>query len=473
VAVVRLLLALAAALALAPVAQAGGPKMLVGATEDNVREPTLVAAKAKMDLLRLAGFDAVRVTQVWAPGQRSLAKADLVPLQNAVDAAKLSGVEVVLTVLQFGSRTTPLTEQQQSDFAAFAASLAKTLPTVRRFIVSNEPNLNRYWLPQFNDDGTDAAAPAYERLLATTYDALKAVDPKLEVLGGALAPRGGDVPGTGRDTHSPTAFIRDLGASYRLSGRTTPIMDALAMHPYEDNSSISPIAGTHPNTTTIAIADYDKLVALLKEAFDGTAQRGATLPILYDEFGVETIIPPAKASLYTGTEPATVHPVDDATQALYYRQALQLAFCQPNVEGIFLFHDVDETALAGWQSGLYYADSTPKASLAPTRTAMDETHRGMVAHCAGMMLRPAPKISWVREHAFLTCDIDCTYTARLVRLPRTRVATRTGRAVGGHPTLIQFPVRGLRKGRYRIELTLVAPVNPGAPVVRLGPAFSR
>ena len=33
-------------------------------------------------------------------------------------------------------------------------------------IVGNEPNLNRYWLPQFNDDGIDAAAPAYETLLA-------------------------------------------------------------------------------------------------------------------------------------------------------------------------------------------------------------------------------------------------------------------------------------------------------------------
>jgi hypothetical protein len=447
--------------------------MLVGATEDNVRQPTLLEAKAKMDLLLLAGFNAVRTTQIWAPGQTSLPPADLVPLRNAVEAARLAGVEVVLTVMQFGSRTTPLTDQQQSDFAAFAASLARAFPSIRRFVVSNEPNLNRYWMPQFNADGSDAAAPAYERLLAATYDALKAVDPKLEVLGGAISPRGGDLPNTGRDTHSPTAFIRDMGAAYRASGRTTPIMDALAMHPYEDNSSVSPIAGTHPTTTTIALADYDKVVALLTEAFDGTAQPGSTLPIVYDEFGVETQVPPSKTSLYTGREPATVQPVDEATQAQYYREALQLAFCQPNVHGMFLFHSVDEPDLDRWQSGLYYADGTPKSSLAPTRAAIDELHRGIVARCPDMTLTPRPRISWIRDHAFLTCDIDCTYTARLVRLPRTGVATRTGRAVGGHPTLVQFRTRGLRRGRYRIELSLGAPVNPGPPARRLGPFFSR
>jgi hypothetical protein len=34
------------------------------------------------------------------------------------------------------------------------------------------PNINRYWLPRFNADGTDAAAPAYEALLAASYGAI-------------------------------------------------------------------------------------------------------------------------------------------------------------------------------------------------------------------------------------------------------------------------------------------------------------
>ena len=211
------------------------------------------------------------------------------------------------SVLNFGSATTPLTDADQADFAAYAASVVSAAPGIEAVIVGNEPNLNRYWLPQFNDDGSDAAAPAYETLLARTYDAVKAADPGVRVLGGAVSPRGGDVPGV-RPTHSPTVFIRDLGVAYRASGRSTPIMDGFAFHPYEDNSSIAPVSGAHPNTTTIAMADYGKLVALLGEAFDGTAQLGSTLPIIYDEFGVETQVPPAKTQLYTGTEPAATSP---------------------------------------------------------------------------------------------------------------------------------------------------------------------
>src|SRR5438132_1239053 len=231
------------ALLAAGAASAGGPGMLIGATEDAVRQPTLVAAKAEMDLLTLAGFNAVRITQIWAPGETEPAAADLTELQNVEAAARLDGVTVMLGVTNFGSRTTPLTEDDRGQFAAYAAALARDLPGIRYFVIGNEPNLNRYWLPQFAPDGTDAAAPAYEALLAESYDALKAVSPKINVLGGAVSPRGGDDPTSIRQTHSPTTFIPDLGEAYRASGRQRPIMDALAFHPYEDNSSVAPVDG--------------------------------------------------------------------------------------------------------------------------------------------------------------------------------------------------------------------------------------
>ena len=139
-------------------------------------------------------------------------------------------------------------------------------------------------------------------------------------------------------------------------------MDAFAFHPYPESSSTGPNF-PHPNGTSIGLADYPKLVALLGTAFDGTAQHGSSLPILYDEFGIETTVPAAKAPLYTGTEPATTHPVDDATQAQMYTQAMQMAFCQKTVMGLFLFHVQDEAAIAAWQSGEYYVDGTPKSSL--------------------------------------------------------------------------------------------------------------
>ena len=58
----------------------------------------------------------------------------------------------------------------------------------------NESNLNLFWLPQFGSAGQDLAAIGYTKLLAKTYDAVKAAAPTVEVLGGALAHSGTDKP---------------------------------------------------------------------------------------------------------------------------------------------------------------------------------------------------------------------------------------------------------------------------------------
>jgi hypothetical protein len=461
---------LAAVLAFAAPAHAGGPAMRIGAVEDAPRSTDLLKAKAEMTLARLAGFDSIRITQIWTPGETAPTADDVTAVSNVTVAAGISGMRVLVTVMPFGSKTTPLTDEAQTQFAQFAAGLVTNVPAIQDVIVGNEPNLNRFWLPQFNVDGSDAAAPAYETLLARTYDALKAVSPDIQVYGGAVSPRGGDKPGTGRDTHSPTVFIKDLGAAYRASGRTEPIMDVYVQHVYEDNSSVPP--GTqHANTSTISLADYAKLVKLLGTAFDGTGQAGSTLPILYGEFGVESQIPAAKKSLYTGTEPATTKPVDEATQALYYSQAIQLAFCQPNVMGLMIFHAVDETVLTGWQSGLYYPDGTPKSSRDVVRTAAVESRRGIVARCPGLQLRVTATVArMAATHFRVTCDIDCTYTARLVRVNGGATAsTVRGHVTGGVPGGILFPKQ--RPGVYRIKVSLVAPVNPGPPTGLTGKAF--
>ena len=126
----------------------------------------------------------------------------------------------------------------------------------------------------------------------------------------------------------------------------------------------------HPRTTTISIADYDKLVALLGQAFDGTQQPGSTLPILYDEFGVQTSAPTDKRQLYSNHDlPSAGDTVDETTQGRYYRQALQLAACQKNVIGLLFFHVSDEADLDRWQSGVYYADDSPKSDLPVVKTA--------------------------------------------------------------------------------------------------------
>ncbi|HEY6029507.1 MAG TPA: hypothetical protein VIU44_03035 [Gaiellaceae bacterium] len=463
------LLSLLAALALAPAASAGGPYMMVGAADDVV----LQSSKANTALGRAAGLDTVRISAQWKTGLTALGEGDAASIGGAVAAAKADGVRIVISLYPFGSSVTPLSDQDRADFASWAADIVERFPYVHDFIVGNEPNLNRFWMPQFGPNGEDVAAPAYEALLAQTYDAIKAVHPLSTVYGGALAPRGVDKPNTGRDTHSPTAFLLDLGAAYRASGRQVPIMDAFAFHPYADASNVPPTFA-HPNSTAIGIADYDKLVSLLGQAFDGTAQRGSTLPILYDEFGVESQTPAAKEPLYTGTEAASVHPVDEATQAQFYRQALELTFCQKTVIGLLLFHFVDEPGHAAWQSGLYYVDGTPKSSLLPTKAAIDATRRGSIAVCPDLALTPKVTLTPVRRSArkvdvTLTSTLDARFAVRLRRVGAAPGKAATGTVLGRVPKLLHYT---LRPGRYQWLLTATALQNAGAPATLVSRPFS-
>jgi hypothetical protein len=379
----RILLLLVALVALAfagPAAASQG--MLVGAAEDAGRTADPAVAQAQMDLAKLAGLDAIRVTAVWAPGESEPDADTLAALQTAATAAQTDDIRLIVSVMSYGSATTPLTAQDQADFASYAAALVTGLPTVQDFIIGNEPNLNRYWMPQFGPGKKDAAAIAYERLLAQTYDAMKTVSPTVDVIGGSVSPRGTDDPSV-RPTHSPSTFIPDLGAAYRASGRTEPIMDAFAFHPYGESSRIGPDF-QHPRSTSIGLADYRKLVGLLSRAFNGTAQPGASLPILYDEYGVQSQIPFAEQSAYTDlTVPSGRDAVSEALQGSYYRLAIQMAACQPTVMGLLIFHTVDESDLDRWQSGMFYADGTPKSDLPVIKATAEQAETSSV-NCAAL-----------------------------------------------------------------------------------------
>jgi hypothetical protein len=361
----RRLVVLSAVALLAAGCGSHGPKLVVGVVEDAAKSGD---PRAEMARTRESGFRAVAFSSIWTRGLRAPAPAELASLRAASAAAAAERIRPIVTLYQFSSQT-PASSSDNSDFAAYAAALARGLPDVNDLIVGNEPNINLFWLPQFDASGGDAAAIAFERLLATTYDAVKAVRSNVQVIGAGLAPRGSDDPSGTRQTHSPTRFLLDLGEAYRASQRDRPIMDALSIHPYGENGRIPPTL-QHPQTTSIGIADYTKLVNLLGRAFGGTEQPGRTLPIVYGEYGVETAIPARKAALYSGTE--VVPTVDESTQSFDYTTAIALAACQPTVELLLLFHLEDETRLEGLQSGVRYADGTSKSSERPVAAAASD-----------------------------------------------------------------------------------------------------
>ena len=278
--------------------------------------------------------------------------------------------------MNFGSATTPLTDAGPGGLRGVRRLGRRRRPGPAR--TSSSATSRTSTATGCRSSTPTAATPPRPRTRACsrqTYDALKAVARPSTVIGGAVSPRGSDNPGTGQDTHSPTAFIHDLGAAYRASGRDDADHGRVRVPPVRGR--LERRAGDR-RAPELDDDRARRLRQARRAARHGVRRHRAgrlDAADLYDEFGVESQIPAAKQALYTGTEPATTKPVAEATQAAYYRQAIQLAFCQPNVAGLFLFHAFDETALAGWQSGLYYADGTPKTSLAPVRAAM----RGVAA----------------------------------------------------------------------------------------------
>jgi hypothetical protein len=258
-----------------------------------------------------------------------------------------------------------------------------------------------------------------------------------------------------------------MGAAYRASKRTKPIMDAFAYHPYMERADLPPTL-RHVRGKTLTIADYGKLVSTLKRAFNGTGQKGSTLPLVYDEFGVEAKIPAAVESLYTGSEPATTHPVSEATQARYYADGFHLAACQPTVRTLMVFRLFDSPFLASFQSGVYYADrTTPKSSRAAVAAAARRYRVRTVAGCAAL-LQPRPLVDWKRR--VLTCDADCAYTEIVRRVGSSRpVLTVRGKGVASLPT--RLATAKPRSGRYRIVLRVTATAYRANAYTTVSPVF--
>jgi hypothetical protein len=457
-----LTVATAAVTLCAAAARAASP-LQIGAVVPELTVRSLVGSTVeKMTTSGLA--DVGRVTLTWKRGQKDLDLGIVSDLQYAIQQAAASGIDIYLTLYPDGPKDTPTTVAARRTFANWAAWIAARLPALRHMIIGNEPNINRFWLPQFGRGGSDVAAPTYVRLLARTYDAVKAVAPSIEIVGGALSHMGINRPGSGRDTQAPQRFILDMGKAYRATGRTRPIMDAFAFHPYLEHANLPPTY-EHYSPRIMTIADYGRLVSLLRRAFDGTGQQGSQIPIVYAEFGVESRIPPMLTSLYSGAEPATTRPVNESVQARYYAKAMQMAACQPTVRTFFVFRLIDEQPLGGWQSGLYYVNGSPKASLPGVEAVARRLEERAPTGCA-TLLAPRPLVSFfpvrkpTRRLPFLNpisllADADCTYEVRLAK-GSSVVARVRGRALAGVRRRIAVTGQPVRGGTYRITIRVTA-----------------
>jgi hypothetical protein len=370
----RLLCAALLALELATPASAGAP-LLAGVDDDTLKwqanpAPTLA-------ILRDLGVQAVRVTVSWRAGESRLSAWNQHVLDRVLGAAW--GLRVVVAVYGLPGDT-PLARPERDAYCTAVADLLQRYPQLGDVVIWNEPNSSAFWRPQFGPDGASAAPAAYAALLARCWDVLHAIRPGVNVIA-ASSPRGNDRPLASAPSHSPGAWYRAVGRAYRASGRTRPILDTVGHNPYPDTSAERPWA-LHA-TTSIGEGDYGKLMAALQEAFAGTGQplpgQGA-VRIWYMEQGFQSVVPPAQLPFYRGreTDRFALSPGDAPEQATQLADAVELASCQPGVGAIFNFELTDEPSLAGWQSGLLWADGTRKPAYDGFRDAIRRVGGGQV-----------------------------------------------------------------------------------------------
>ena len=151
-------------------------------------------------------------------------------------------------------------------FATWLTLVAQRYPTVHQYVVMNEPNQPAFLRPQFGPTGKIVSAARAGAFLAAGYDALKAVDPTIQVIGLGLSPRGNDQPtATSNVSTSPVRFLAALGAWYRASGRTLPLMDGLSFHPYPDQA-IDPLDRGY-RWPKAGFANLDRIKQAIWDAF--------------------------------------------------------------------------------------------------------------------------------------------------------------------------------------------------------------
>jgi hypothetical protein len=314
------------------------PRLLVGVDDDTLKwtsDPLGIVAWQQS-----LGVQAVRV---WVPWEGESRPAGPVPTELVRAEQAAQRTRVVLAIFGF-ARNTPKTPAQQARFCRYAQSALGAVPHARAVVVWNEANSRTYW------NGTPQQ---YEALLARCYDALHR--------------QGLTILDSTASNHAPEAFLSAVGAAYRASGRTRPLVDAFGHNPYPASGVELPTA-VH-STGFVGEGDYARLVGVLERAF---RRKPA---IWYLEDGFQSVIPSKLRWRYSGRE--TVKPITPAEQSQRLAQAIELAGCQPYVQAFFNFEFVDESRLSGWQSGLIWRGVRRK----PAAAAFALAARRAGTHC--------------------------------------------------------------------------------------------
>ena len=291
-------------------------------------------------------------------------------LDRIVPIATRHGIRIVLAVYPYPPREIESGQATPAAFAGWVVGLATRYPQVRQFIVGNEPNQPAFWRPQFGAGGRNVSAATFGAFLAAAFDALKAHDPTLTVIGVGLSPRGNDKPKAASNiSTSPVRFLAALGAWYRATGRQRPLMDGFSFHPYP-NRATDPLDLGYA-WPAAGFVDLGRIKQALWDAFNGTAQPTTAdgLTLYLDEVGWQ--VSTRRSTAYVDAENVPV--TDEPTQARIYGQIVRRARCDPDVAEVNVFGLYDDRDRRGFQAALHRVDGTARPAVEAVRSAMQDT----------------------------------------------------------------------------------------------------
>jgi len=411
------------------------------------------------------GLHQVVVTVRWQPSD-PLGLGERPLLDLTVAAARSAGLGVVFATYPYPPREIEAGLARPAAFGAWLSELAQRYPEVRGFVVGNEPNQPAFWRPQFVKSRQLSAA-AFGPFLAAGYDALKAVDPTLTVVGVGLSPRGNDRPlAKSNISTSPVRFLAALGAWYRSSGRDRPLMDGLSFHPYPNRATDALEKGyPWPNA---GFVNLDRVKQAVWDAFADTPQPTTVggLRLYLDEIGWQ--VDTTGVAGHTGVENVPV--TSESHQAEVYAEVVRRASCDADIAQVNIFGFRDDASRAGFQAGLHRVDGTPRASADAVR---DE-----LAHppaCAEAEWRPAtavlgaarPRIRVAGSRLEVAVTAAEGATARACLLPGSQTLATARRVLASRGGATGTCVTGVVQANRVATLVIARPKGAHTLAVRL------
>jgi hypothetical protein len=339
-----------AALVLANFAHAA-PGALYGVQDDAWLAHGPGTLESRLDELDRLGVDVVRFTVRWdvIADERPLVPRDPTdPAYNwrSADAVlrglRRHGIQPLVTLYGTprwanGRRAPNWAPSSGAAFGDFARAAATRYRWVRLWTIWNEPNRAQWLQPT-------TAATYVQKLLNPAYAQIHAAIPSARVGGGMTAPRAGS-GGT-----SPVSWIKAMGSSRAR-------LDAYAHHPYPGRPQVeTPWGPACRNCTTIAMADLERLVSLVRKNLGPKR-------IWLTEFGYQTNPP----DIFLG--------VSLTKQAEYVASASRRVQMAPSVDMLIFFLIRDDASAEGWQSGLTTVRGVKKPAYTAFRLPLVRTSR--------------------------------------------------------------------------------------------------